>query len=402
MPTRRPKERQRPPAPKVALLFEVTNAYARGLLGGIGKFILSHGPWSVHYAEVGANDDPPPWLSKWNGDGAIVRGENVRLARAVEALSVPVVDLTPSRLLRRAPWVKSDDAAVAAQAAHHFLERGFRNFAFCGDGRFNWSARRGERFAHLVREAGYPCVLYEPGMAFPSGDAEVDHIGSWLLRLPKPMAIFACYDNRGQQLLEACRRVGLSVPEEIAVLGVDNDEVLCVLSPPPLSSVILNPMRTGWEAASLLASLMKGQAAPLQPLLIPPVGIQIRQSTDVLAVADAKVADALRFIREHACEAISVTDVLRQTPMARRALEIRFARLLHRSPREEILRVRLNRVRELLVGTELPIWEVAGRAGFDPEYMSVVFKRQTGMSPREYRRAYGLNPPSSKTLGREY
>jgi len=376
--------------PKVALLFEVGNAYARGLLGGIGKFILSHGPWSVHYAEVGPSDDPPPWLSKWNGDGAIVRGENSGLDRAVGALSVPVVDLTPSRLLRRAPWVKSDDSAIAALAAQHFLERGFRNFAFCGDGRFNWSARRGERFVHFVRGAGFSCALYEPGRVFPSGDAEVDKIGSWLLRLPRPAAIFACYDNRGQQLLEACRRVGLSVPEEMAVLGVDNDEVLCVLSPPPLSSVILNPMRTGWEAATLLASLMEGRAPPPLPLLIPPVGIQIRQSTDILAVADAKVAAALRFIREHACEGISVTDVLRQTPMARRALEMRFARLLHRSPRAEILRVRLNRVRELLIGTELPIWEVAGRAGFDPEYMSVVFRRQTGMSPREYRRAYGL------------
>jgi LacI family transcriptional regulator len=208
------------------------------------------------------------------------------------------------------------------------------------------------------------------------------------------MAVFACYDNRGQQLLEACRRVGLSVPEEVAVLGVDNDEVLCMLSPPPLSSIILNPERTGWEAASLLATLMEGRNPPSQPLLIPPVGIRIRQSTDILAVADAKIAAALKYIREHACESIGVTDVLRQTPMARRSLEMRFERLLHRSPRAEILRVRLNRVRELLVGTELPIWEIAGRAGFDPEYMSVVFKREAGMSPREYRRAYGLNPPA--------
>ena len=203
----------------MALLFEVTNSYARALLGGIGKFILSHGPWSVHYAEVGPSEDPPPWLARWNGDGAIVRGENGRLARAVEALSVPAVDLTPSRLLQRAPWVKSDDAAIAALAAQHFLERGFRNFAYCGDGRFAWSGRRGERFVHLIGEAGFPCAFYEPGRAFPSGDAEVDHIGSWLLRLPKPTAIFACYDNRGHHLLEACRRVSRLVPEESRSLG---------------------------------------------------------------------------------------------------------------------------------------------------------------------------------------
>lgn len=376
---------------QVALLFEANNAYARGLLVGIGDYSLSHGPWSVHYAELGPTEDPPPWLRAWRGDGIVVRGENCRLARAVARLSCPVVDLTPSRLLPRAPWVKSDDNAIAWLAAQHFLERGFRHFAFCGDDRFPWSQRRGERFGLHVRGAGHAHHVFEPGTRprERNSEVEVGAIGNWLTSLPKPVAVFACYDNRGQQVLEACRRTGLSVPEEVAVLGVDNDEVLCALSPPPLSSITLNPRRAGWEAAALLSLLMRGERLPPAAHLIPPVSVATRQSTDVLAVADPKIAAALRFIREHACTGIGVSDVLRHCPMARRALETRFRKLLGRTPREEILRVQLNRVKELLVGTELPMWQIAERTGFDPEYLSVVFKQQTDHAPSEYRKKFG-------------
>lgn len=376
--------------PQVALLFEATNAYARGLLVGIGEYILSHGPWGVHYAELGREDRPPPWLASWAGQGIIVRGENRRLARAVARLRTPAVDLTPSRLVPRAPWVKSDDAAIARLAAQHFLERGFRHFAFCGDARFSWSERRREHFGLLVRGTGRACQVYQPAQRPANGDAEVDAISAWLARLPKPVAVFTCYDNRGQQVLEGCRRAGLAVPEEVAVLGVDNDEVLCALSPPPLSSITLNPRRAGWEAAALLSLMMEGGRLRPDAHLIPPVGIVTRQSTDILAVADPKIAQALRYIREHACEGIRVSDVLRHCPMARRALETRFRKLLGRTPREEILRVQLNRVKELLTGTELPVAEIAGRSGFEPDYLSVVFKTETGLPPGEYRRRFGL------------
>jgi LacI family transcriptional regulator len=385
-----PSASGRPALPKVALLFEANNSYARSLVGGIGEYILSHGPWRVHYAELGATDSPPGWLARWDGDGVIVRGENPKIARAVEALTIPVVDLTPSRLLPRAPWVKSDDAAIAQMAAQHFLERGFRNFAFCGDSRFSWSDRRGEQFGLLIRGVGHAFHVYAPKAPLRDGDAEVDAIGEWLAKLPKPIAVFACYDNRGQQVLEGCRRKAIAVPEEVAVLSVDNDEVLCVLSPPPLSSITLNPRRTGWEAAALLSLMMKGEILKPDAHLIPPVGVVTRQSSDILAVADTKIATALRYIREHACEGISVSDVLRHSPMARRALETRFKKILGRTPHQEILRVQVNRVKELLVGTELPLWQIADRTGFEPENLSVVFKQQTGVAPSEYRKSYGL------------
>ncbi len=389
MPARSQAAYRQSSAPRVALLFEATNSYARTLLIGIGEYMLSHGPWSVHYAELGRDDPPPRWLSRWDGHGIIVRGENPRLARAVARRTIPVVDLTPSRLLPRAPWVKSDDAAIAWLAAQHFLERGFRHFAFCGDPRFSWSNRRGERFGQLIRSAGHGCDFHSAKTHPSNGEAEVDAIGGWLARLPKPVAVFASYDNRGRQVLEACRRRSLAVPEEVAVLGVDDDEVLCVLSPPPLSSITLNPRRAGWEAASLLSLMMRGEKLAAAAHLIPPVGVATRQSTDVLAVADPKVASALRYIREHACEGIGVNDVLRHCPMARRALETRFRKLLGRTPHQEILRVQLNRVKELLAGTALPVWEIADRTGFEPEYLSVVFRQDSGLTPSEYRRKYG-------------
>ncbi|MBC8095144.1 MAG: DNA-binding transcriptional regulator [Akkermansiaceae bacterium] len=381
---------RRESSPKVALLFESPNAYARGILVGIGEYILSHGPWRVYLSQFGVNDPPPAWLSAWDGQGIIVRGENKLMAVAVAKLSMPVIDMTPSRLLPTVPWVKSDDAAVARLAAQHFFERSFRHFAFCGDARLNVSNRRCEHFQACLSNHGYSCHVFKSQNGPRDGDTETDAIGRWLADLPKPVAVFAFNDGRGQQVLDGCRRTGLAVPEQVAVLGVDNDEVLCALSPPPMSSVILNPHRGGWEAATLLTQMMNGKNIPSSAHLIPPVGVAVRQSTDVLAVDDPQIARALRYIREHACERIGVGNVLQHCPMARRTLEQRFKKLLGRTPRQEIVRVQLNRVKELLIRTELPVAEIADRAGFEPEYLSVVFKQETGLTPTSFRNKNGL------------
>jgi len=370
--------------PKVALLFEPINSYARGLLRGIGEFMLGHERWHVHYVELGTREGLPEWLLSWNGAGVIVRGENPKVARLVEKLRMPVVDLTPSRLLPRAPWVKSDDGAIARLAVTHFIERGFRHFAYCGISGLLWSDRRGDYFRQYLQEAGYDCHLYKKSHA-SRGDAETDRIGQWLKTLPRPLAVFTCLDTRGRQVVEACLRAGLSVPEEVAVLGVDDDEVVSALSPVPLSSVVLNPHRAGWEAAALLSRMMAGENAPQAELFVPPISVATRQSSDVLAVHDPQIAQALRFIREHGCEGIGVGDVLRHCPMARRVLEQRFQRLLGRTPREEIVRIQIMRARELLIGTDLSMSEIAARVGFETAYFSVIFKRQTGVTPREFR-----------------
>jgi LacI family transcriptional regulator len=216
--------------------------------------------------------------------------------------------------------------------------------------------------------------------------AEENDLARWLRGLPKPVGIMASYDIRGQQVLAACRGAGLAVPDEVAVIGVDNDALLCELASPPLSSVIPNAHRAGYEAAALLDQQMAGKRVAATAHLIAPLGIAARQSTDVLAVDDREVARAVQFIREHACEGINVADVLRAVPLSRRVLEQRFQNLLGRTPREEILQVRLSRVKQLLGETDLPLYLVAERTGFEHvEYLSVVFKRETGRTPSRWR-----------------
>ncbi|MEK6233857.1 MAG: helix-turn-helix domain-containing protein, partial [Planctomycetales bacterium] len=198
----------------------------------------------------------------------------------------------------------------------------------------------------------------------------------------------ACYDIKAQQLLDVCRELDLGVPEQVAVLGVDNDRLLCDLADPPLSSVICNTHRTGQAAASLLDRMMSGEQVAPEAFLIEPVGVETRQSTDVLAIDDEHVAAAVRFIREHAWTGINVGDVLRRVPLSRRVLENRFRKILGRTPHEEITRLRIERVKELLTRTELPLSVIAARAGFQhDEYLSVAFKKQVGIPPSKYRKS---------------
>lgn len=375
----------------VALLIETSNAYARGVLSGIVKYMRDHQRWSIYLPEQERGGRPPSWLSHWKGDGIIARIETDKIARAIRKTGRPVVDVSAARHLPGAPWVETDDQAIAKLAAEHLMERGFHHFAFCGDPAFNWSVWRKHHFERIVRQAGCRCHIHEP---IPRTDAsyswnrEKRGLAAWLKRLPRPVGIMACYDIQAQKLLDACRELDIAVPEEVAVLGVDNDRLLCDLSAPPLSSVICNTHRTGYEAASLLDRMMSGEKVGDKSVLIEPLGIETRQSTDTLAIEDPDVAAAVRFIREHALSDINVGDVLHEVPLSRRVLESRFRKFLGRTPHQEITRLRIDRVKQLLTETDLPLAEVAKLAGFQyVEYLSVAFKKAEGVPPSKYRRA---------------
>ncbi len=370
--------------PKVALLIETSNAYARGLLEGVQDYLRGNGPWSIHLAESGRGAVPPAWLQSWDGDGIIVRGENAAITRAVAATRLPLVNVSAAVLLEGMPCVETDDAEFARVAFEHFSERGFQNFAFCGDARFHWSTLRGEHFAKCVEQNGHSCHVFDAGEAV--GDADVAAMAGWLAGLPKPLAVFACYDARGRQVLDACRRKGIAVPEEVAVLGVDNDAVLCELSPPPLSSIVPDARGAGRQAALLLDRMMAGEHVEPRMFLLPPTGVATRQSTDVLAVADRQVAQALNFIRREACRGIDVNDVAREAGLSRRLLETRFQALLKHTPHDEIMRVQLDRVKELLRQSGMTLAEIAERTGFrHVEYLSTVFRKRNGEPPSSYR-----------------
>ena len=378
---------------EVALLVETSNGYARGLLNGIIAYMREHESWSVYLGEHGRGDDPPRWLRRWGGDGIIARIETERIASAVVASGLPAVDVSAARKVAPLPWVETDDRAIADAGARHLLERNFRQLAFCGDDRFNWSRWRSEHFQRAAAKAGVACSVYRPSArARRDWDATEDEIGQWLLSLPRPVGVMACYDIRARHVLDACRRVGLAVPDQVAVVGVDNDEFLCDLSDPPLSSVAPDTRRTGYEAAALLDRLMSGRERHRgQAIFVEPLGVVTRRSTDVLALGDAEVSAAVRFIREHACDGIAVKDLLHEIPLSRRVLEGRFRKLLGRTPHDEITRIRFERVRQLLRETRLPLAEIAQRSGFrNAEYLVTAFRREYATSPSAYRKSAGL------------
>jgi len=371
--------------PRVALLVETSNAYARGLLEGIALYLNQHSHWAIYLPEWARGESLPRTLRGWRGDGMIVRAENRRIATAVTAARIPTIDISAAGLLPKSPAVHSDVRAEAEEAFMHLRERGFRQFGFCGVANYRWAQWQFERFTQLAEKAG--CTLASHIETLPPGgaaawSASVRTLVAWLRKLPKPIGIFACYDIRGQQVLNACRLAGLRVPDDVAVVGVDNDLVRCSLSDPPLSSVVPDTHRVGFQAAELLARLMAGKTVAPGLRLIKPTGVVTRRSSDSLAIADPDIARAVRFIRDHACESISVEDLLREIPLSRRALEGRFLRLLGRTPHQEIIRCRMEKARQLLVETDLPIKAIARQTGIDnAEYFSVLFKKVFGSSP---------------------
>jgi LacI family transcriptional regulator len=369
---------------QVALLIETSNAYGRGLLRGVMAYIHEHDPWVVRLAEHGRGEVSPTELADWHGHGVIARVENQHVAAVVRSCGRPTVDVSAARLLPDLPWVETDDAAVARLAADHLLERGLRHFGYCGDGRFNWSRWRGEHFARYLAEAGYACH------AGPSPRRGGDELAEWVRSLPRPAGIMACYDIRAREVLAACRHAELAVPDEMAVIGVDDDELLCELCDPPLSSVLLNTRHTGWVAAQLLDEWMAGRSVRPEAHLIPPLRVTTRRSTDTLAVEDADLAIAVRFIREKACAGITVADVVAQVPLSRRVFEARFQNVLGRTPHTEILRVRLERVKVLLARGDWSLDTIARHTGFrHGVYLSAVFKRELGETPSQFRTRQG-------------
>jgi LacI family transcriptional regulator len=373
----------------VALLIETSNTHSRGVLHGIRRYMREHGPWVIYFIEGGRGQVLPRWLGRWNGDGFIARVVNARVASVVAEKHVPVVDVGNMGLAPSWPSVETDNEAIGRLAAEHFLERGLRHFGYCGVGGILTSDARGSSFARFLGAAGFDCCRFLPSVNSVQADPwrnDSAGIARWLRGLAKPAGILAAWDGRALQILDVCRRIGVAVPDELAVLGVDDDELLCDLADPPLSSIATGNQDIGYRAAELLGRMMTGEAVPPGPMPVSPLGITIRQSTDMLAIEDRQIAAALRFIREHACQAIQVEDILTVVPLTRRVLESRFKRIVGRTPHEEIVRTRLHQVDQLLSETDLPLKSIASRTGFTHvQYMIAAFKERFAVTPGFYR-----------------
>jgi LacI family transcriptional regulator len=369
----------------VALLVETSNAYARGILAGVRDFVSDNPHWSIYLAEHGRRETNFSWLEGWRGHGMLARLENTASARLVRRLGVPTVDLSAKRLAPELPCVETDDVQIVQTALQHFRDRGISSFAFCGDSQFGWSLARANAFVAELGQRGTRAHRFD--LNSPGTRAQVrQRLGAWLSSLPHPVGVVACYDIAGQEVLEACSLAGLSVPDEVAVIGVDNDELYCNLTSPPLSSIQPDAVRTGLLAAQLLEAMMNGVDVPAEVHRIPATRVAVRQSSDIVAVSDPLVAAAVKFIRDQSDRAITVDEVLRTFAVSRRSLDDRFNRFVRRSVHTEIVRARLSRVAHLLATTDWTMPQIADKLDFaHAEYMGVMFKKSYGQSPGAYR-----------------
>jgi LacI family transcriptional regulator len=379
------------------LLIESSRAYGRGCLMGVAAYVRSHGRWSLLHIERGLTEALPKFLKSWKGDGVLTRIENERFAQSVAELGVPAVDLRGSHRPVNGAMLDTDPRIVTRMAAEHFLDIGFRNFAYIGYPGVDFSERRIASYREYLNSRGLDVNVYTSAQQLPPstdilgwearGELEGEAIASWLQSLPRPVAVFACNDVRGRQIIEACNDSGLSVPEEVAVIGVDDDEVICELCNPPLSSVQPDTMRLGYEGAALLDALMAGETPPSETIFIPPKGIARRLSSEATAIDDRGVASAMQIIRDHACEGLAVQDVVKRLSISRSTLERRFFAAFGRSPASEIERVRMARAKLLLMETRYKLSKIAALTGYGTASQFVTaFKRNTGLTPGEFRR----------------
>jgi LacI family transcriptional regulator len=371
----------------IALVTWTDGSYCRGLVRGVRDYAKPAKPWIFRIVPPDA--ESLPLLAEWDPAGIVAFITSLDLAHGLKRLGKPVVNVSNSLSGLRFPRVGPDELAVGRLAAEHFLSNGLRNAGYMGNPADHFSRQRERGFRDAIRAAGCTYHSYrEVTSHVPRGTwMTPEGVQKWLLGLPKPVGILAANDVRGWGLAEACLRTHITVPEEVAIMGVDDDDLACGLSHPPLSSVATGSQRIGYEAAALLDRLLTGEPAPTTAIVVPPVGVVVRQSTDSVAVKDADVVAALRFIRSHADQNIGVRKVLQEVPIARRSLEQRFRKALARTVGEEIRRVHVERAKGLLSRTELPIAEVARQAGFtSSKHLCTIFRRALGLVPTAYRR----------------
>ncbi len=376
---------------RVALVIDRQVGYREAVLRGIWQFANEHGGWILRGCDLSV--DQVRVLPQWKPDGVIAGLWSREVAEALVAMRVPMVDVFDWYRSPAYPNVTVEDGRIAEMALEHLLACGLRQFAFVGEVWMPFAIKRRDAFAAAVAREGYapPAQFSEVSYsAWGYWGHDVDTpLGTWLTSLPRPIGVFCVNDDAGVRVAQVCRQVGLRVPDDVALIGVDNDDFLCSLSYPPLSSVDTGPQRVGYEAARLLAGMFAGKPPVSQIVTLPPVGVVARQSTDVLAIDDPDLIDAIRFIRQNAARRITVDDVLARVPMRRRTLERRFGAALGHGIAAEIRIAQLNAARGLLSGTDLSMPAIARRCGFaSAQRFSRVFHEQTGMTPTTYRRQF--------------
>ncbi len=374
--------------PRVLLLMGTSHGYGRLLIDGITQYLYEHG-CNVDFELRGHLEPIPPWVKNWRGDGIIVRHNAAKTFELLERMKIPYIRLNcpdhPSD-------IDVDEDALGELAVRHFMERGVQNFAFFSQCDHYWTQRRCDGFLRQVHRVGKECSVFVRPSAdtapFLTWEPKLQaKLIRWLHELPKPVGLLASYDFHARQVMEVCQSEGIAIPNEISVLGINNEEWFCRIQNPPLSSIIQNGLRAGYEAARLLCLKMEGKPLPPLPVLFPPIGVETRISTDLIAVQDEDAAEALRFIRREGTNGISIDEIVEHIGLSRRTLERKYRQEFGRTLGEDLMRIKIERAKTMLRETDFPIGNIAIQLGFcSHAYFIHVFRQISGVTPTEFRK----------------
>jgi len=386
--------------PRVILLIPTSRSYERGILRGIAQYAKLKGPWVTYhpphfYLEPKRRKDLFNQMMAFDADGIIMRewcrpeGNDTIVKMGLPMIVCPYTD---NPRFAHLPLLRGDSDQVGQTGAQYLISHGYRVFGFCGYSTMPWSKRRANAFRERVSDEGCKTYVYSPApdKTWDTSEDETSLLVDWLHGLPKPIGIMACNDDRARQLCEACKVAGYNIPDEIGIMGVDNDEMVCSLNTPALTSIALNTETCGYRAAQLLDEWIRTKEKPAQGINVLPTRVVERQSTDVLHIQDADVAQAIRFIRDHSARPIQVAAVVGAVGMSLRTLQQRFQKVLGHTIHDEINRARMERVAQMLVQTNLPIKQIASDLGYpSPKHIARAFRKEKGMTLLEFRVKFG-------------
>lgn len=376
---------------KIILVIESSRAYGRGLLRGIARYSNIKGPWTF-YNEPGDEYREVPNLKNFKADGIIARLSEKTSLKKLKSIGLPVIAIGLRKPIAGFANIEPDSKKIGKMAAEHFIRKNFTNFAYCGIEDMKGSQDRRDAFKKIIKAAGYKTDVYEISLAKlnNSWDQQQHKMASWLKSLTRPVAIMAYNDDHARRIITACSIADIKIPYEVAILGVDNDSLVCDLTTPPLSSINLNVEKAGFEAAELLDNMISKKTVKNKKIIVNPTHIVTRQSTDILAVSHKQVALAIKFLRENSKKDLQVDDIVEATLLSKRGLQRAFKVSIGHSIHNEITHARLEQLTALVTETDLPLFKIAKLLDFQNiSRISRFFKKNKGVNIRDFRKKYG-------------
>ena len=382
---------------KILLLTDFSSGYSRNLLKGIVRYSKEVGNWSfqrmpLYYRMLYGENGVVEWAKKWQADAIIAQLSDVNI-ELLNDLNIPIIVQNYRDRNKAVSNLTGDYFNTGVMAAKFFLNRGYRNFAFYGFKGAIWSRERADGYSHEIEKQGYKLAVLENDNK-DKEEWSYNHtvLGNWLQSLPKPVALFACDDHFALQISETCNVYNINVPDDIAILGVDNDDILCNISDPPLSSIVLDVENGGYNAGKLLHQLITKEITEPFNIVVNPLIIERRKSTEKYAVSDKNIRTILNYIEKNYANHLSVEELVKQVPLSRRVLEKKFKEETGESLYQYIQNYRIDQFTRLLITTDYSLFEAALQSGFENyKNVSRIFRKYKSLSPAEYRKRYKCN-----------